>query len=42
MLLLKALGRASDELRGDREVVMAAVRHYGLALQFASEERNYK
>ena len=28
----------SDELRNDKEVVLAAVRNEGLALQFASEE----
>ena len=33
-----ALGYAAEELRGDRDVVLAAVRHDGYALQFASDE----
>lgn len=32
-----ALGRAPEDLRGDREVVLAAVRQEGRALEFASE-----
>ena len=34
----RALEDASEELRGDREIVMRAVEEDGLALEFASEE----
>ena len=34
----ESLGWASDELRNDREVVLAAVAQNGCALQYASEE----
>ncbi len=33
-----ALDAASDELKADKEVVMAAVKNYGEALEHASEE----
>ena len=33
----KALKCASEEMRGDRAIVLAAVKHNGSALQFASD-----
>ena len=36
MVLL--LNHATEELKGDREIVMAAVSQYGWALEFATEE----
>jgi hypothetical protein len=33
-----ALAYASDELRADRDVVLAAVAHNGIALSYASDE----
>ena len=33
-----ALGHATEELKGDREIVMTAVSHHGIALEFAAEE----
>ena len=34
----RALQHATEELRGDREIVVKAVSHFGFALQFATEE----
>ena len=34
----RALEHATEELKGNREIVMKAVSHFGFALQFATEE----
>ena len=34
----EALREASDEMKGNREIVMTAVSNYGLALRFATKE----